>query len=849
MMRLRTEIVMALVGAVWAAAAAAGPVLGDVNGDWAVDAVDVQRTVNGVLGVSVGLSADVNGDGSLDAVDIQLAVNGALGIAVAAADLSGATLVVRGGTLPPAEAQAAIVLQEELEKRTGIRWPIATAWPATGPVVALLSGDGDPGWGRPVPRRSGTDLPESRTDGFRIYATPGAEAVVWVQGADARGALYGAGALLRALDWAEGAVSLPHVFHWAAAPAVPLRGHQLGYRNTANSYDAWTLAEYEQYIRDLAVFGVNAIENIPFEADGSSVHFPLPPSEMRWRLSELCDRYGLDYWVWTPAPDLTNPTARSTALNQHAAFYAECPRLDGVFVPGGDPGDNPPELLLPFLADIAMRLHAEHPEAGVWVSVQGFDFDRLDAFFELLERDEPEWLAGLVFGPWTKITLAELRAHTPARYPIRRYPDITHTVRCQYPVDGWDRAFAHTLGREPVNPRPVAQAHIHNALMAHADGFIAYSDGAHDDVNKVVWAARGWNPGVPVEAVLREYAAYFFGPGVAGEAAVGIAALEANWSGPLADNDGVDATLSRWQGLEAAHPELAANWRWQLCLLRAYYDAYLRVRLAAESQWEAYARDRLGQAAALGADAAMAQAETQLARATGEPAAPALRARIVALCEALFTSVGLQTSVNPPYSASNSERGCVLDFIDHPLNDRNWLEAEFGRVRGLPNETAKRDAITAILDWDDPGPGGFYDDLGNPQRQPHLVQQAAFEDDPGRVVSTQTEYAWNRFSSRLAAQDQAQTLFGQPLEMRYTGLQPGAGYRLRVLYDGRFRATMQLRANGTTLIHGPVAQANPTAVMAFDIPQHLTQGGTLDFAWELVAGRGCQVAEVWLERR
>ena len=55
----------------------------------------------------------------------------------------------------------------------------------------------------------------------------------------------------------------------ATSPAYPIRGHQLGYRNTANSWDAWTVDQYEQYIRELALFGSNCIENIPFQ-DGPS---------------------------------------------------------------------------------------------------------------------------------------------------------------------------------------------------------------------------------------------------------------------------------------------------------------------------------------------------------------------------------------------------------------------------------------------------------------------------------------------------------------------------------------------------------------------------------------------------
>ncbi|MCP4640026.1 MAG: hypothetical protein GY851_06325, partial [bacterium] len=47
----------------------------DVNGDFSLDAVDIQLVINGVLGLSGDHNCDVNGDGSVDAIDIQLVIN------------------------------------------------------------------------------------------------------------------------------------------------------------------------------------------------------------------------------------------------------------------------------------------------------------------------------------------------------------------------------------------------------------------------------------------------------------------------------------------------------------------------------------------------------------------------------------------------------------------------------------------------------------------------------------------------------------------------------------------------------------------------------------------------------
>jgi hypothetical protein len=52
----------------------------DVNGDAAVDAVDVQLVINAVLGIPIAFNADVDGSGTTDAVDVQLVINGVLGV-------------------------------------------------------------------------------------------------------------------------------------------------------------------------------------------------------------------------------------------------------------------------------------------------------------------------------------------------------------------------------------------------------------------------------------------------------------------------------------------------------------------------------------------------------------------------------------------------------------------------------------------------------------------------------------------------------------------------------------------------------------------------------------------------
>ena len=130
-------------------------------------------------------------------------------LGAATLDLPRATVVVRPGDLPPAEKTAAAVLVEELERRTGIRLPITSTWPADGLAIAI-TGAPAASWGRTVPAAP------SRPEGFRLRAE---DRAIWIAGSDARGALYGVGHLLRQVRWAKGTLELDTPLDVSTSPA------------------------------------------------------------------------------------------------------------------------------------------------------------------------------------------------------------------------------------------------------------------------------------------------------------------------------------------------------------------------------------------------------------------------------------------------------------------------------------------------------------------------------------------------------------------------------------------------------------------------------------------------------
>jgi len=785
---------------------------------------------------------------------LGLAAFGGCAASAPKVDLTGAVVVVASNA-SAVEIKAATMLAEEIEKRTGVRLKTASDLPAAGPAIVVGSRERLPervaGWALTFPLdRDGKPAAEGYVLAVDGKVRNGA--TVLAIGNDQRGTLFAVGHLLRAAELREGSIEIPADLKISTSPRYRIRGHQLGYRPKNNTYDAWDVARFEQYIRDMIVFGSNCIEIMTALDPDDAVYSPLMPVDpwkMTTELSRLLDSYDMDVWLWLPLTgcDVSKPEDRKRTLEERGKVFASMPRLDHVSVPSGDPGETKPEVLLPYLEELAAVLHKHHPKARLWVSNQGFEPGELEVFYRYLREKQPDWLAGVVYGPWTRGTIEQVRAAVPGKYLLRDYPDICHCVRCQYPVPRWDQAFVLTLGREPTMPRPTQYAHIHEVTAPFTCGFITYSDGVNDDVNKIIWTVRGWDPDADVRQVLIEYGRCLVGPDLAQQVADGLLALEKNWVGPLVKNEGVEKTLSLWQQMEMrASPQMLANWRFQQGLYRAYYDAYVQQRLRDETNYEKQALDWLAQAPSIGADAAIKAARLALAQPdTGDPAAR-LRKRIEELAGALFKSIGMQLSVQK-YGASGVERGASLDGIDTPLNNRLWIEAELKRLENQ-DEAAQLGGIKRILLWEDAGPGGFYDDLGNPTKEPHLALEPGWKKDPGFVLSAHDEHGGPR-PGRLSWQTQGQTLYDTPLRMHYEGLDPNAQYVLRVNYRGRFNSVMRLVAEGRFVIHEAQGPNDPERPLAFQIPREATADGKLDLAWTRVSGRGPQVAEVWLMRR
>ncbi|SDF18121.1 hypothetical protein SAMN04487996_109145 [Dyadobacter soli] len=758
------------------------------------------------------------------------------------------------------------VLQNEVTKRTGIKLPVAKKLPKAGNAI-LIALETDLGK-LPEPYRSAASaLPETKSEGFKLVT--GLSNTIVIIGKDARGILYGVGKFLRKAEMSQGKLQVSDRLAISTSPKYPMRGHQLGYRPKTNAYDAFTVAGFDQYIRELALFGANTIEILPprTDDDATSRHMKIPAAQMIVEQSRICKSYGLDVSIWYPnmGKNYVHPDSIAKELAERDQVFASLPKLDGVFVPAGDPGELEPDVLFAWLEKEAVVLQKYHPKAKIWVSPQVFRPTQkwFDAFFSHANKEYP-WFGGVVFGPWVKIPVQKIREMLKPSIPIRHYPDITHNYSAQYPVPHWDLAWAMTLGRESINPRPFDEKAIHNALDQYGIGSVSYSEGTNDDVNKFVWSDQDWDPEMPVMETLRDYSRLFFGPGYQEAAAQAIVDLEKNWRGEVITNEGIEITLRQWQMMEKHAPlTLLQNPRFQMGLIRAYFDAYTRQRVIYETELEQQARRALASAATSGVVKAMRNAEAVLEKAWKEPILNDYQQKCADLADSLFKSIGAQLTIQK--HGAMSGRGNFMDLINMPLNDAPYLLDQFKRIGKLSSEAEMLREIDQLLHRTDPGPGGFYDHFGDPESWYRVVPNLSWEEDPGSLQSPRIGFGvglvgeeWvdeiqaTGFKGQVtprAWMKQAKTLYDQPLRIRYDNLDPDATYRIRISYTGRFRSRMRMTTDDGLTIHDFI-QTGEQPTFEFNVPKAATADGKVEFEWTCGEGeRGSQVTEIWLMKQ
>ena len=236
------------------------------------------------------------------------------------------------------------------------------------------------------------------------------------------------------------------------------------------------------------------------------------------------------------------------------------------------------------------------------------------------------------------------------------------------------------------------------------------------------------------------------------------------------------------------------------------------------------------------------------------PAGGVLRRRISELGEALFQSIRMQLAVER-YEGEAVRCGADLNTADHFVTDIMWMRRQILELRKVADPAAQLAGIREILFRTDPGPGGFYDELGNPANRPHLLNGEHNPQDPGNRIAPFVDSMYPdtlQDKAPIAWKHWVQSMYETPVKLRDDNLDSETEYHLRIVYGGdEPHEQIRLMANDSIEIHPLILRAWPPAPREFSVPKQATNEGQLTLTWTAEPGRGgdgrgCQIAEVLL---
>ncbi len=825
-------------------------------------------------------------------------------------------LTVHAG--PAADAVERRYIDLLADRFTGWSIPVSTDNDSTGKPLHVFIGTME---SSPVlaslADRAGVALPapiDPGKEGFVLAtATLDGRDTLLAIGADRRGVLYAIGEVLRCMEPRGTQFDFPRGLALRCAPRWPVRGQIVSQGHTMIELTGarrWTPDELRRAYLDYALAGANTFEI--GETDHETFNFLKsygldsltvvngnsgdgPPE---WQAKEAIGRTG----YLSPAI----PEARARLLELREALFKNMPLHDYVHIKSGDGGGDESEAAAPYggtlirlAEDYAHILHRYHPNTKVFVGNQKLDNAGEQAIFDYVQAEPREWLAGIVYGPgsnamgWTPGRrqdhrtdlfeyarrgamsgyLREMHRQLGPRHDILLFTDLTHWVYSQYGLmdheiiadrdyatpPRWDYgmyahrpdpAMAQVYDRRTFHARPRNYYAVFQETTEFAIGDVAYSEGHHDHANTWIYQRLFWDPHQTVEEVVLEYARAFFGADAAQTMAEALLQHEENLQTPIAGNDGIErliALLDR-AALQMPTQRLERDYLWRMHMQRASLDRYIQLDVQQQRAHYGAIVDRLSRDVGRGVVPPLVQQQQVLPAPSGEMSV--LKDRAVKLSEDSDRIYGMKNE--------------GLFNLDHDYFGFGWLRRELERAAAMENHEDQLAALQRVVHYDDPGPGGFYDDAGTPNGAPRLVYGWPYGDGDFS--------GFNRPSQRTMA---FTTDEERGVTFRYTGLDPEAKYRVRLSlvrprYLPRFgifqhQTSQSIMADDVALAENLELPEFEADLFEFDVPQEATRDGELMLwmkkqpgigegsasdvsIWRNTGGWGTLVSEVWLLR-
>ncbi len=499
----------------------------------------------------------------------------------------------------------------KLHERVGVQLPPTAHGDGASSVAVVASDDAQArAW---LERQCGREAwLEEKDEAFRVVVT---EKHAVVMGTTASALFAGVGNLLRRCAWQPQSVTCAEGSHTEKA-ALPMRAVYCP-AHFGNFYQLTAPAEMRDYCAELALWGINGVGNWFDPADAVDPfsqetryrwarEMPLQEWARQARWMRAAGELGLETILCiTPNAvyiDQLHPEWLATADQPHIIGPLLCPskpeahkiilrnqenllrflsergvRLTALFTAPRDWGGcncaqcRPwMKTLLRLWDDIMPIALRYHPNAKFHLCTWWAEEAELAIIDEWLRRQRPEWFDSINFSLGYGEMLPQ-RA-VPAGYRKSAFVHIGygHTRRGVY----------GTLGGV-VAPQRLSRI-LSGFPQAGLCGFIAYSEGICDDLNKCIIGRLGWQPQSDAKELVSEYCRWYFGSEAAAlaNAISGLEPIEAASNERLAEiRNALELQVNRL-------PRYASQWRFDQLLIRARVAAFDR-ELGDAAAWTA----------------------------------------------------------------------------------------------------------------------------------------------------------------------------------------------------------------------------------------------------------------------
>lgn len=797
-------------------------------------------------------------------------------------------LVVTGAELSGPDQKAIEILEARILKRSAVKVVTLSegssglaSLPGTADVLFVVGTVESNRLAKTILQQFGATLPtlpntsQLHPEGFAVRSgSYEGRPCVAVVGTDTRGTLYGIGWLLRAMTYLPDSVRIPEL-DAREKPAFWLRGASAtGPGSRAAQYGdlrPQTPEDQKERMEDLMLLGVNVLygDAEQMRSYGMMTTFGRTANQMPEGFPK---EWGADggrsnRYVCPSVPD-----ARKALLESFDQMFRTAPSCDFFTTNSGDEGGCRCDRCMPWggtyirlLREIAELLHKYHPSTRIMATNQDLTVEGNREIFEFLNSWDSSWLYAIRYGPGADEMQEYIRGDVNPRWfeyegfgplgnylkymfhelprttNISLYSDITHWMQAQYAVEKPDIALAAVYDRRSWNARPKRFHEVAQEILHYAVGDLHYSEGMHDDFNKWFWYQMLWNPKRDAESITRAYCRYWFGPEAEAEAAEAIFLMEETLEQPVLGNPGIAKAVALLHSAGGKIPEnlLAIDYRWRIILQKALMDRYIQIKLEQGFALKDAARNILTVASGSpNPERELQQAIEILGGAHVTEEMNTLITETRKLGEESNEITGYR--VPAPY---------LVEDLD--LTEIGWWKKVIQEALDSADAARMQRTAKMILHYEDPGEGGFYDDLGWPNDSPHLTHGQAL-------------WGFMPFNgpARYSHYNLAYTLGERGVSFTYEGLEPAAEYVVRLSVGAHIpeenAAMLQgvqleegIKADGEVLSEGFAIPMNDVVFQEFDIPAAATQDGKLDL--ELTSKNAAMpitgAYEIWLMRK